>query len=86
VRNEEESPYVIAWKRKDYRHVIARNKEGSWLVIAWKAEDSEHVIASPEGAKQSPKESCRDLIHQTRLSHLLYEIATLPSVARNDKK
>jgi len=40
------------------------------------------AIARNEVTKQSHKKSCRGLIHQTRT--LLYEIATLPSVARND--
>ena len=54
------------------------------------------VIASPEGAKQSHKKSCRGLNHQARTimvrlprrsarnDNLLYEIAALPTVVRND--
>jgi hypothetical protein len=71
AKNEQDSWIVITWKGEDSRYVIARNEEGSWL-----------VIASPEGAKQSHKENCRGLIHQTHLSHLLYEIATLRSQRR----
>jgi hypothetical protein len=71
----------MARSKEDYPLVTARNGEDSWL-----------VIASPEGAKQSRKECCRGLIHQTR--YLTYETATfrsqgriamLPSVVRNGK-
>ena len=43
------------------------------------------VIASPEGAKQSLTKRLRlPRRYAPRNDNLLYEIATLPSVARND--
>jgi hypothetical protein len=65
------------------------------MVIAKSREDSPHFVASPERTKQSHMKNCHyeersearqsSVASKARQSLPFYEIATRPSVVRNDK-
>jgi hypothetical protein len=56
------------------------------MVIAKSREDSPHFVASPERTKQSHMKNCHyEVRSEARQSLPFYEIATRPSVVRNDK-